>query len=72
MILSLSFLKGFVEIRVPNCPVDHRKLHSSSKYEEKWQKPEMYYGTEVKDNGVHKKNIEDIKYSKVGTVLNRL
>jgi hypothetical protein len=41
MILSLSFLKGFVEIRVPNCPVDHRKLHCSSKNEEKWQKPEI-------------------------------
>jgi hypothetical protein len=64
MILSLSFLEGFVEIRIPNCPVDHRKLHCSSKNEEKWQKPEMYYGAEVKDNGVHKK----YRRHKIGTV----
>jgi hypothetical protein len=65
MILSLSFLKGFVEICVANCPVDHRKLHCSSKNEEKWQKPEIKIQKKEKSftgkGRAQQKSIEDIK-----------
>ena len=38
-ILTLSLLECLVEVGFPDCPVDHRKLQSCSKHEEKRQKP---------------------------------